>query len=180
MPIRKGSIYWVDFSSDGNPGTNILRPALVIQNDILNSSKLNTVSLLAITSILKFGELPGNVILEKGEANLPQSGVINVTQIRTVKKSCLREMIGSLTKERLDQVEVRQRTPGVHRETQQRGLLPASLRDDPLQVVDRDDGLVLGAQRGKRQNGKKREKSFHAGIMSTDRSPMHMESSRPD
>lgn len=105
MSIRKGSIYWVDFSPGGKSAANELRPALVIQNDALNSSKLNTVSLLAITSILKFGELPGNVVLEKGEANLPQSGVINVTQIKTVKKSCLKEMIGSLAKERLDQVE---------------------------------------------------------------------------
>jgi mRNA interferase MazF len=105
MPIQKGSIYWVDFSSYPNREANGLWPALVIQNDVLNSSKLNTVSLLAITSILKFGELPGNVILKKGEANLPKKGVINVTQIKTVKKSCLRNMIGSLTKERLKQVE---------------------------------------------------------------------------
>jgi mRNA interferase MazF len=105
MPIRKGSIYWVEFSSGQNPGTNGLIPGLVIQNDALNSSKLNTVSLLAITTTLKFGELPGNVALEKGEANLPKRCVINATQIKTVNKGCLREKIGALTKERMDQVE---------------------------------------------------------------------------
>ena len=105
MPIKKGAIYWVDFSSHGNSNSNGLHPALVIQNDALNSSKLNTVSMLAITSILKFGELPGNVVLRKGEANLPKKGVINVTQIKTVQKSCLKDLIGSLTKERLNQVE---------------------------------------------------------------------------
>jgi len=105
MPIRKGSVYWVDFSSGGKSGANGLIPGLVIQNDVLNSSKLNTVSLLTITTSLKFGELPGNVVLEQGEANLPKRCVINATQIKTVDKNCLREKIGALTKERIDQVE---------------------------------------------------------------------------
>jgi mRNA interferase MazF len=40
-----------------------------------------------LVSDLKFGELPGNVILGKGEANLVKTSVINVTQIKTVDKS---------------------------------------------------------------------------------------------
>ena len=105
MPIRKGSIYWVDFSSAGNAKTNGLSPGLVIQNDALNSSKLNTVNILAITTNLKFGELPGNVLLDKGEANLPKPCVINVTRIKTVDKIRLREKIGSLTEERMVKVD---------------------------------------------------------------------------
>jgi len=38
------------------------RPGLVIQNNILNDSKLNTVIVLAVTSTMKYGELPGNVV----------------------------------------------------------------------------------------------------------------------
>jgi mRNA interferase MazF len=44
--------------------------------------KLNTVMMLAITATLKFGELPGNILLRKGEANLPKKCVINTTQIK--------------------------------------------------------------------------------------------------
>lgn len=58
----------------------------------------NTVIVVAITSTLKFGELPGNVVLRKGEANLPKKSVINVTQLKTVDKFSLTEKIGSLTK----------------------------------------------------------------------------------
>ena len=105
MPIRKGSIYWVDFTSAGNSEANGLSPCLVIQNDVLNSSKLNTVSILGITANLKFGELPGNVLLDEGEANLPKPCVINVTRIKTVDKIRLKEKIGSLTKERMARVE---------------------------------------------------------------------------
>jgi mRNA interferase MazF len=44
--------------------------------------KLNTVMMLAITATLKFGELPGDILLRKGEANLPKKYVINTTQIK--------------------------------------------------------------------------------------------------
>ena len=80
------------------------RPGLVVQNDLLNDSKLNTVIVVTITSTLKFGELPGNVILKKGEANIPKKSVVNMTQLKTVEKSSLKEKIGSLTKDRIDEV----------------------------------------------------------------------------
>jgi hypothetical protein len=44
--------------------------------------KLNTVMMLAITATLKFGELPGDILLRKGEVNLPKKYVINTTQIK--------------------------------------------------------------------------------------------------
>ena len=104
MVIRKGSIYWVDFSPGKGSEPKGRRPGLVIQNDILNESKLNTVLMVSITSTIKFGELLGNVVLRKGEANLPKKCVINVTQIKSVDKKSLKERIGSLSKKRMDQV----------------------------------------------------------------------------
>jgi mRNA-degrading endonuclease toxin of MazEF toxin-antitoxin module len=70
MVIRKGSVYWVDFSPGKGSEPLGMRPGLVIQSDVLNDTKINTVIMLAITSTLKFGELPGNVVLQKGEANM--------------------------------------------------------------------------------------------------------------
>ena len=104
MVIRKGSIYWVDFASGKGPEPMGRRPGLVVQNDLLNDSKLNTVIVVAITSTLKFGELPGNVVLENGEANLPKRSVVNATQIKTVDKRSLKEKIGRLTKKRMAEV----------------------------------------------------------------------------
>ena len=104
MVIRNGSIYWVDFSPGKGSEPMGRRPGLVIQNDILNDSKLSTVVMLAITSTLKFGELPGNVILRKGEANMPRKCVVNVTQVKSVDKKSLREKIGTLSKERMTEV----------------------------------------------------------------------------
>ena len=104
MVIRNGSIYWVDFSPEKGSEPIGRRPGLVIQNDILNDSKLNTVVMLAITSTMKFGELPGNVTLRKGEANLPKRCVINTTQIKSVNKKSIKEKIGTLSKKRMDEV----------------------------------------------------------------------------
>ncbi len=104
MVIRKGSVYWVDFSQGKGSEPIGRRPGLVIQNDILNDSKLNTIIMLAITSTMKFGELPGNVILRKGEANLPKKCVINVTQVKSVDKTSVKEKIGTLSKKKMDEV----------------------------------------------------------------------------
>ena len=61
--------------------------------------------MLAITSTLKFGELPGNVVLNKGEANPPRKCVVNFTQIKSVDRRSLKEKIGTLSKKRVDEVE---------------------------------------------------------------------------
>jgi mRNA interferase MazF len=104
MVIRNGSIYWVDFSPGKGSEPMGRRPGLVVQHDRLNDSKLNTVIVLAITSNMRFGDLPGNIILKKGEANMPKNSVINVTQIKTVDKNSLKEKIGSLPRERMAEV----------------------------------------------------------------------------
>jgi mRNA interferase MazF len=102
--IRKGSIYWVDFSPGKSSEPIGRRPGLVIQNNLLNDSNINTVIMLAITSTLKFGELPGNVMLRKGEVNLPKKCVVNITQIKSVDKRSIKEKIGTLSKKRMDEV----------------------------------------------------------------------------
>ena len=105
MVIRKGSIYWVDFS----PGTGSepigQRPGLAVQGNAVNDSKINTVIMLAITSTVKYGELPGNVTLRKGEANMPKRCVINVSQIKSVDKKRIKEKIGTVSKEKMAAVE---------------------------------------------------------------------------
>ena len=104
MVIRKGSIYWVDFSPGKFSEPTGRRPGLVIQNDILNDSNLNTVIMLAITSTMKFDELPGNVVLRKGEANIPKKCVINVIQIKSVDQQSIKEKIWTLSKKRMDEI----------------------------------------------------------------------------
>ncbi len=104
MVIRKGSIYWVNFSPGKGSEPLGRRPGLVLQADSINDSLINTVLIAAITPTIKFGELPGNVILRKGESNIPKKSVVNVTQIKAVDKNAVGELIGALTAERMKEV----------------------------------------------------------------------------
>jgi len=76
----------------------------VIQNDVYNRSRIGTVVVCGVTSNLKRAEMPGNVLLEEGEANLPKRSVANISQLYTVDKDDLIEKIGTLSADRLQQI----------------------------------------------------------------------------
>ena len=94
-PIQ-GDVYWVQFGSPKDSGPAGKRPAVVIQNDLLNRSNIRTTVVVLITSNLKLAAVPGNVRLNKGAANLPKPSVVVVSQIATIDKSRLLEKIGTL------------------------------------------------------------------------------------
>lgn len=76
----------------------------MIQNNVFNESKINTVVVCALTSNLQRANAPGNVFLKKGEGNLPKDSVVNISQIITVNKSDLIEKIGTLPALKIKQV----------------------------------------------------------------------------
>lgn len=102
--IRQGNIYWVELGSPHGSEPGYRHPYVVIQNDVFNSSKINTVIAVALTSNLTRANVPGNVLLKKGEANLPKASVVNATQVMTLDKSDLIEIIGSLSNERVKEI----------------------------------------------------------------------------
>jgi mRNA interferase MazF len=104
MVIHQGEVYWVSFAVGRGSEPWGRRPALVLQHNRFNHSRLNTVVVAAITSNLRYAMLPGNVRLRKGEGNLPRPCVVNVTQIQTIDRTYLREKIGTLSHRVLRQV----------------------------------------------------------------------------
>lgn len=104
MVINQGDIFWVDLNEPSGSEPGYRHPHVVIQNNLFNRSRINTVVVCALTSNLKRAKAPGNVLLNKGEANLSKKSVVNISQIFTVNKSDLSEKIGSLTRERFNQV----------------------------------------------------------------------------
>jgi mRNA interferase MazF len=70
---------------------------VVVQNDVFNRSTIATSVVCLITSNLSRANAPGNVLLKKGDANLPRPSVVNVSQIFTVDKSDLVEYVGKLS-----------------------------------------------------------------------------------
>jgi mRNA interferase MazF len=104
MVINQGDIFWINLDEPSGSEPGYRHPHVVIQNNLFNRSLINTVVVCALTSNLKRANAPGNVLLNKGEANLPKKSVINISQIFTVNKSDLSEKIGSLTRDRFSQV----------------------------------------------------------------------------
>ena len=102
--IRQGDIYWIDLDDpvDSEPGYRC--PHVVVQNEVFNCSRINTVIVCALTSDLKRAAAPGNVLLEPGEADLPRQSVVNVSQVFTVHKSQLRDKIGALSAGRVREI----------------------------------------------------------------------------
>ncbi|MBI2332487.1 MAG: type II toxin-antitoxin system PemK/MazF family toxin [Chloroflexi bacterium] len=104
MVINQGDVYWVELEEPTGSEPGYSHPHVVIQNNLYNQSKIKTIIVCALTSNLKYAEVPGNVLLEKGEASLPKASVVNVSQIFTIDKSQLGEYIGTLTPKRVYQI----------------------------------------------------------------------------
>lgn len=104
MVINQGDVFWLFAGMPSGSEPGFRRPHVVIQNNVFNHSQINTTVVCAITSNLQRAQVPGNVRLYKGEANLPKPSVVNVSQLFTVDKRFLTEKIGSLSKERIQQI----------------------------------------------------------------------------
>lgn len=104
MTIKQGDIFWLDLGMPGESELGYRHPHVVIQNNIFNESKINTVVVCALTSNIKRASAPGNVLLKKGEGNLPKDSAVNISQIITVNKSDLVEKIGSLSPAKVKQI----------------------------------------------------------------------------
>jgi mRNA interferase MazF len=104
MVINQGDVFWVDLSEPSGSEPGYRHPHVVIQNNVFNRSRINTVVVCTLTSNLKRAQAPGNVLLEKREANLPKQSVVNVSQIFTVDKRDLDEKIGTLSRRRVRQI----------------------------------------------------------------------------
>ncbi len=104
MVISQGDIYWVPLEGPDGLDPGYIHPHVVIQDNILNRSRIDTVVVCALSTNMKRAKSPGNILLEKGEANLPKQSIVVVSQVSTVNKTQLGEYIGSLTKQRIHQI----------------------------------------------------------------------------
>ena len=102
--INQGDVFWIEFNEPSGSEPGYRHPHVVIQNNLFNRSRINTVVVCTLTSNPKRSNAPGNVTLNKGEANLPKKSIVNISQIFTVNKSDLSEKIGSLSIDRISQI----------------------------------------------------------------------------
>lgn len=104
MVINQGDVFWVELGDPSGSAPGYRHPHVVVQNNLFNRSRINTVVICALTSNLERAKAPGNVLLSSGEANLPKRSVVNISQIVTVDKSDLVEKIGTLSPNRMKEI----------------------------------------------------------------------------
>jgi mRNA interferase MazF len=100
----RGEIWWANLPPPAGSAPAKRRPVLVIQSDSFNMSAINTVICAVITSNVDLAKLPGNLFLEKAVSSLDKSSVINFSQIATIDKSNLTELVCMLPKSIIQKV----------------------------------------------------------------------------
>lgn len=104
MEITQGDIFRFDAGEPRGSSPAYSRPVVVIQNNVFNHSPLGTVLSCALTTNLRRAKAPGNVLLDENEADLPKQSVVVVSQVLTISKSEMIDKIGTLSKERIDEI----------------------------------------------------------------------------
>ncbi len=102
--IHRGDVFWIEPGDARGPVPGYSHPHVVVQEDVFNHSRITTVVVCALTSNLHRANEPGNVLLDVGEANLPEQSVVVVSQISSIDKARLGERIGSLSDTRVEQI----------------------------------------------------------------------------
>lgn len=102
--INQGDLFWAQIAKETSHASAIAHPHLVIQDDLFNHSRIETVIVCALTTRLQCATEPGNILLQAGEGNLPKQSVIVVSQLSSLPKSSLGGYIGSLSSARVAEV----------------------------------------------------------------------------
>lgn len=116
MSVKRGELYWVEFSPVKGSEQGGLRPALIVQQDVGNQYGPTTV-VAAITHTLPPRPYPFVVVVEPEESGLPDRSTVNCAQIATIQKdgpdSRLRPLrgekavrpIGRLSREKMAEID---------------------------------------------------------------------------
>ncbi len=101
---RQGEVYWLEEPEPHGSEPGWIRPAIVIQNDLLNESNLNTTLLVTLTSNLRRALAIGNVRVPAGESGLPADSVAVVSQLVTRDHRFLGDPVGRIPRTRVRQI----------------------------------------------------------------------------
>jgi mRNA interferase MazF len=102
--VEQGDVYWLDLPEPSGSEPGFRRPHVVVQNNVLNRSRIRTAIVCATTTNLRLARSYGNVLLKAGEANLARQSVVNVSQLFTVDQGDLQDYIGTLSPRRVREI----------------------------------------------------------------------------
>ena len=98
MVVCQGDVFWADLHRSRGSEPKDKRPVVIVQRDSINRSMFQTVLVVPLTKQTKHADIPGNVLLQKGDANLPSKSLARCTHVMVIDKSGLIEKTGTLPK----------------------------------------------------------------------------------
>ena len=102
--VKRGDIYYADLGTGTGSEQNGIRPVVIVQNNVGNKFS-PTVIAAAITSKQGKTKLPTHIpLFDFHKVGLSKQSTILLEQIRTIDKSRLKEKLGSLKEEEINQV----------------------------------------------------------------------------
>ncbi len=101
--MKRGEIYFANMNPTIGKELNKTRPVLIISNDI-NNLYSELVTIVPITSQTE-KIYPYEVLINKDESGLNKNSKIKCNQIRTIDKLRLTKKAGTISKDKLDQIE---------------------------------------------------------------------------
>ncbi len=104
MVVKRGDIFYADLSPVIGSEQGGTRPVLVVQNDVGNKFS-PTVIVAAITSQINKAKMPTHIEISAHEFGLLKDSVVLLEQVRTIDKKRLREKIGRLSDDLIEQVD---------------------------------------------------------------------------
>jgi mRNA interferase MazF len=102
--VFRGDVFFIDPARLRPSVPGVAHPHVVIQDDVLNRSRIPTTVVCGISSNPKRLTEPGNVALREGEGDLRAPSVVIVSQVCSVDKADLGEKIGTLDPTRVDEI----------------------------------------------------------------------------
>jgi len=93
--LFRGDIFLINFEPSFGSEQGRIRPALIIQNDILN--KFSPLTIVApITSKIYSKEYPTNVFISKQDSKLDKDSIVLLNQLRAIDKKRIIKKLSSL------------------------------------------------------------------------------------
>ena len=102
--IRRGQIWWAELAEPRGPEPGYRHPVLVLQQDEVNASRINTVVVCLLTSNTALARAPGNTLLARRRTGLRRDSVANASQVATLNKADLEELAGVVPGDLMDEV----------------------------------------------------------------------------
>jgi mRNA interferase MazF len=105
VKLRRGHVYVVDFNPRVKTKPGKIRPAIVVQDDLLNDAGYPSTVVLPITTRLADTETPLRLRLAAGTAGLERESDVLVAQVIAVANESFRSEMGMLPSDLVDALD---------------------------------------------------------------------------